>query len=161
VTAACDFIDARLQYESAAERAQSDSERLGGGLNYYGASVGAVRGTIRDAARRYSGLTHDDITALSSELWLVPVFERRLAAIVLLQLNVSILVGTDLTRLEGFLRDARMAELADPLTRDVIIPLLQGMDATARARAAVVIRRWASDDNVCLRKAAEVLRNDS
>jgi DNA alkylation repair enzyme len=161
VTAAADFIDAALQYESSWERAMSDSERLGGGLRYYGASIGAVRGTIRDAARRYPGMTHDEITALSSELWLVPVFERRLAAIVLLQSNVSVLVRTDLTRLEGFLRDARVTELADALTTDVIRPLLQRMDVAERTKADVVVRRWASDDNVSLRAAAEVLRKDS
>jgi hypothetical protein len=160
VTAAADFIDAALRYESSWERAESDTARLGGGLHYYGASVGAVRGTIRDAARRYSGMTHDEITALSSELWLVPVFERRLAAIVLLQSNVSILVGTDLTRLEGFLRDARVMELAVPLTTDVIRPLLEGMDAAGRAKADVVIRRWASDDNESLRMAAVALQED-
>ena len=51
--------------------------------------------------RRYRDLVHDDITALSSELWAVPVFERRLAAIVLLQSRVT-LKNTDLTRIEGF-----------------------------------------------------------
>jgi hypothetical protein len=161
VTAAADFIDAALRYESSWERAESDSERLSSGLSYYGASVGAVRGTIRDAARRYSGMTHDEITALSSELWLAPVFERRLAAIVLLQSTVSILVATDLTRLEGFLRDARVRELADPLTTEVVRPLLKGMDATSRAKADVVIRRWASGDNEFLRMAAVALQKDS
>ena len=161
MTDAADFIDAALRYESSWERAESDSERLGGGLNYYGASVGAVRGTIRDAARRYPGMTHDELTALSSELWLVPVFERRLAAIILLQSNVSILVGTDLTRLEGFLRDARVTALAGPLTTDVIRPLLEGMDAAGRVKADVVIRRWASDDNESLRMAAVALQEGS
>ncbi|MEB0015208.1 DNA alkylation repair protein, partial [Glaciimonas sp. Cout2] len=75
-------------------------------------------------ARRYPGLTHDEVTALSTELWDVPVFERRFAAVVLLQSNVALLTNTDLTRIEGFLRDARLAALADPLARDVTRPLV-------------------------------------
>lgn len=80
-----DFVDAALQLEASRQRALADEARIGTDLKFYGASVGAVRGTIRDVGHRYSGLGHDEITALSSELWRAPVFERRLAAIVLLR----------------------------------------------------------------------------
>ena len=106
-----EFIDLALQRESSWSRAEEAEARHGGGHRYYGASVGAVRGTVRDALRRHPELTHDDITALSSELWDVPVFERRLAAVVLLQSSVRLLTNTDLTRIEGFVRSARMAAL--------------------------------------------------
>ena len=76
MTDAAEFVDAALQRESSYERAIADAQRLGGGLRYYGASVGAVRGAVRDASRRYRGLGHDGVTALSSELWSEPVFER-------------------------------------------------------------------------------------
>jgi hypothetical protein len=51
--------------------------------------------------------------------------------------------------------------LAGPLTVDVIRPLLERMDATGRAKADVVIRRWASGDNEFLRMAAVALQKDS
>ncbi len=86
-----DFIDAALQRESSWQRAEEAQGRFGPDLKCYGASVGAVRGTVRDALRRYRNLGHDDLTALSSELWSVPVFERRLAAVVLLQARVAVL----------------------------------------------------------------------
>ena len=145
MSAAGEFVDTTLQNESSWYRAEADQARLGGTLSFYGASVGAVRGTIRDAGRRYPGLGHDEITALSSELWAAPVFERRLAAVVLLQTHVRLLRASDLTRIEGFLRQAELTALIDPLTTDVVVPLVTGLDAPARARALAVIERWAVD----------------
>jgi 3-methyladenine DNA glycosylase AlkD len=151
---AADFIDAALQNEGSWYRAEETRARVGTNLRFYGASVGAVRGTVRDAGRRYPGMIHDEITALSSELWDEPVFERRLAAIVLLQSHEEMLRHSDLTRLEGFVRDARTSELVDPLARDVIAPMLQRLDAASRSRADVVLDRWANEPNEWLRRAA-------
>ncbi|WEO78839.1 DNA alkylation repair protein [Cryobacterium sp. SO2] len=157
MSAAGDFVDATLQRESSWERADADRARLGGGLDFYGASVGAVRGTVRDAGRRYPALDHDDITALSSELWAVPVFERRLAAIVLLQSHVRMLRASDLTRIEGFLRAAQLPALIDPLTADVVRPLTDALTGAARGRARIVLERWAHDPSPGLRRAAGLL----
>ncbi|MGP4032165.1 DNA alkylation repair protein [Pseudarthrobacter sp. 1C304] len=149
-----DFIDTALQRESSWERAEDAEARHGGNHRYYGASVGAVRGTVRDALRRHPALTHDDITALSSELWEVPVFERRLAAVVLLQSRVRLLTNTDLTRIEGFVRSARTAALVDPLSTDVVGPLVERLDVVRRVRADSVLDRWARDPDDWLRRAA-------
>jgi hypothetical protein len=116
--------------------------------------MGAVRGTVRNAGRRYPGLSHDEITALSSELWAVPVFERRLAAAVLLQANVKLLTNSDLTRLEGFIREARMRDLVDPLAVDVVGPLVDGLDVVGRVRADSVLDRWVREPDAWLRRAA-------
>ncbi|WP_160665554.1 DNA alkylation repair protein [Pseudarthrobacter sp. ATCC 49987] len=149
-----DFIDSALQRESSWSRAEEAEARLGSGHRYYGSSVGAVRGTVRDALRRHPDLTHDDITALSSELWEVPVFERRLAAVVLLQANVRSLTNTDLTRMEGFVRSARLGALVDPLAVDVVGPLIAGLDVVGRVRADSVLDRWVQDPDGWLRRAA-------
>ena len=157
MSAAGEFIDATLQRESTWERAEADRARLGGSLTFYGASVGAIRGTVRDAGRRYPGLDHDDITALSSELWSQPVFERRLAAVVLLQSHVRVLRASDLTRIEGFLRNAQLPALSDPLTADVVRPLIDALTGAARGRANIVLGRWAHDPSAGLRRAAGLL----
>jgi hypothetical protein len=155
-----EFIDAALQYEGDWYRADAERERLASSLTFYGASVGAVRGTVRDAQRKFRGLTHDDITALSSELWFQPVFERRQAAIVLLQSNVALLTHTDLTRIEGFVRTAQHDELVDPLIRDVVRPLLSQLDDTARSRALVAVTRWSHENNAALLRAADLALAD-
>ena len=149
-----DFMDLALQRESSWSRAEEAEARHGGGHRYYGASVGAVRGTVRDTLRRHPGMTHDDITALSSELWEVPVFERRLAGVVLLQSCVRLLTNTDLTRIEGFVRSARLGALVDPLAIDVVGPLIEGLDVVGRVRADSVLDRWVRDPDDWLRRAA-------
>jgi hypothetical protein len=159
VSDTADFIDSSLQREGAwyrAEAAQASlgSELHGSDLRFYGASVGAVRGTVRDALRRHPGLPHDDVAALSSELWSVPVFERRLAAVVLLQSNLPLLTNSDLTRIEGFVRQARLRALVDPLAVDVIGPLIEGLDILARVRADSVLDRWVREPDAWLRRAA-------
>lgn len=154
---AAEFIDRTLQAEGSEFRAEADGERIGGGLRFYGASVGAVRGTVRDAGRRHPGMTHDDVTALAAELWAEPVYERRLAAIVLLQGHERMLRGTDLTRLEQFLRDARVGELVDPLAADVVRPLLERLEGAEATRARRIIDRWATDPDSNLRRAASLL----
>ncbi|HET8879991.1 MAG TPA: DNA alkylation repair protein, partial [Arthrobacter sp.] len=111
-------------------------------------------GTVRDALRRYKDLGRDDITALSSELWAAPVYERRLAAVVVLQSSLGVLDNSDLTRIEGFLRGARVAELGDPLAVDVVGPLIGRLDGSGRSRAGVVLERWLQDADPWLRRAA-------
>ncbi|GAB3536207.1 hypothetical protein GCM10027403_16160 [Arthrobacter tecti] len=154
---AADFIDAALQREASWERAE-DLNALDDGLRYYGASVGAVRGTVRDALRKYRNLTHDDVVFLSSELWDMPVFERRLAAVVLLQSNLRLLRTSDFTRIEGFLRSAVVEALIDPLSADVVRPLIAEFSGQDRAKADVVLDRWSRDAEPLLRRAAHLAR---
>ncbi|MFC3299014.1 DNA alkylation repair protein [Arthrobacter agilis] len=154
VAEAADFIDESLQWESTWERAEEHERRYGAGLEYYGASVGAVRGSIRNAGRRYPEMTHDDVTALASALWARPVFERRLAAVVLLQSAVASLRHSDLTRIEGFLRSAHVPDLVDPLAVDVVGAMLQRLTGQDAARARAVLARWAGADDAWLRRAA-------
>ena len=153
---AAEFIDHTLQAEGSEARAESDADRIGGGLRFYGASVGAVRGTVRDAQRRYPRMTHDEVTALASVLWSEPVYERRLAAIVLLQRHVIMLRGNDLTRIEQFLRDARVPELVEPLATDVVRPLLERLEGAEASRARRITDRWVSGADPNLRRAASL-----
>jgi DNA alkylation repair enzyme len=155
VSEAGDFIDAALQYEVSPYAYPAGEQD---GLERYGTSIGAIRGTIRDAQKRYPELSHDELTALSSELWAAAVFERRQAAIILLQSRNDQLVANDLTRLEGFIRSAGSAALVDQLVADVLDPMLARMDTTTLARVRVVIRRWAEDPDGTLRSVGRHLR---
>ncbi|MFJ5860197.1 DNA alkylation repair protein [Pseudarthrobacter sp. NPDC092439] len=156
------FIDRTLQNEGTWYRADDVEGRLGGSLASYGASVGAVRGTVRDALRKFRDLDHDGVVFLASALWGVPkpgsrpVFERRLAAVVLLQARVGLLRHTDLTRIEGFLRSAHTPELTDPLMADVLVPLLGALGEKDRRRAVSVLDRWKADPDRQLRAAARI-----
>jgi len=163
VAEAAGFIDRTLQNEGAWYRADDVGSRFGGALGSYGSSVGAVRGTIRDALRKFKGLDHDAVVQLASALWgqpkpgARPVFERRQAAVVLLQSRVALLRHSDLTRVEGFLRSAHATELADPLVTDVLRPLLDRLEHRNRQRAETVLARWGADPDAHLRAAAATL----
>lgn len=153
-----DFIDRTLRAESSEWRQWADGDESVGGLRVYGASIGAIRGTVRDALRRHRDLGHDDVTTLASELWAEPVLERRLAAIVLLQTHVDMLDANDLTRLEGFLRHARVPQLIESLVDDVVSPLVHQLGDVAGDRAQRIVDRWATDASDSLRHAAARLR---
>ena len=149
-----EFIDAALQYEVSPYSYPTDEPD---GLMRYGTSIGAIRGTIRDTLKRYPGMSHDEITALSSELWSAVVFERRQAAIVLLQAHVDMLVANDLTRIEGFIRSAGSDALVDELVAVVLRPMFDRMDAATLGRVQVVLRRWATDPNATLSSVGRTL----
>lgn len=153
MSGAVDFIDAALQREASWDRADA-LNALDDGLRYYGSSVGAVRGTIRDAGRKYRGMDRQDVLLLSAELWFEPVFERRLAAVVLLQTQVALLRHTDLARLERYVRDSRKDALVDPIAVDVVGPLAARLAGPERNRAEEVLDRWASSSDPWLRRAA-------
>jgi hypothetical protein len=154
MTEAADFIDAALQYEVSPYVWATEADD---GLLRYGTSIGAIRGTLRDARKRYPAMSHDEILSLSSELWTPQIFERRQAAIILLQSHLDLLIASDLTRLEGFVRSAGSAVLIDQLVRDVLTPMIAGMDAATLARARVVIQRWVSDPHVSISSAGRLL----
>lgn len=149
-----DFLDEALQYEVSPYAYPSTSVD---GLTRYGTSVGAIRGSVRDALKRYPTLDHDDVMSLCSELWDAPVYERRAAAIVLMQTRVSELRANDLTRIEGFLRSASAEALTTQLIADVLIPMFGRMDAASATKALPVIHRWASEPEPSLREAAAAI----
>jgi hypothetical protein len=154
MTEPADFIDAALRYEVSPYAYPTDEPD---GLIRYGTSVGAIRGTIRDALKRYPGLTHDEITALSSELWAPAVFERRQATIILLQTNVDLLVANDLTRIEGFLRSVTTGGLSNQLVDNVVAPMFCAADALDAPRMRAVFERWFADPAPALSAAARTL----
>ena len=152
-----EFIDAALQYEVSPYSYPTDDPD---GLLHYGTSIGAIRGTIRDALKRYPGMSHDEITALSSELWSAAVFERRQAAIILLQAHVDILGANDLTRIEGFIRSAGSDALVHQLAANVVRPMLTRMDVATVARVRPVLERWATDPSATLAGVGRVLTGE-
>lgn len=150
---AAEFIDAALQREASWERADSLNAN-DDGLRYYGASVGVVRGTVRDALRKFRGMDRKAVLFLAAELWFEPIFERRLAAVVLLQSNVALLRPSDLARLERYVREGRRETLVDPVAVDVVGPLAARLTEPERAQAEAVLDRWARSPDPWLCRAA-------
>ena len=70
---------------------------------------------------------------------------------------MRLLRASDLTRIEGFLRTAQLPALLDPLTTDVVRPLIDALSGPAGGRAQIVLDRWAQDPSAELRRAAGLL----
>lgn len=150
---AAEFIDTAIQREASWERADALNAN-DDAVRYYGASVGVVRGTVRDALRKFRGMDRPAVHLLAAELWSEPVFERRLAAVVVLQSNVTLLRPSDLARLERYVREGRKEALVDPVAVDVVGPLASRLTGAERAQAESVLDRWALSPDPWLCRAA-------
>lgn len=67
---------------------------------------------------------------------------------------MELLTNADLTRIEGFVREAHLPALVDLLAVDVVGPLVESIAGQPRVRAEGVLDRWAADPDVWLRRAS-------
>jgi 3-methyladenine DNA glycosylase AlkD len=129
------------------DRAASEAKYLKSDLGFFGATLAEIRRSARAVAKK-GALTHDDLVRLVETLWARPVFELRMAATMLLDLNVEQLGPHDLDMLERLVRDSKTWALIDPLSGDVIgkmnldYPLGRSLD------------RWARDEDFWIRRSS-------
>jgi 3-methyladenine DNA glycosylase AlkD len=147
--ARADDIESRLREVGTAERAESEKRYLKSDLEHLGATVWQVRRVVRSVADDQSALSHSDLIGLARALWAKPVFERRLAAAMLLEARADLLRPRDLVLLQRLVRESRTWALVDVLAEDVIGRLL-----VAHREAAASLDRWALDDDFWVRRAA-------
>ena len=142
-------IDAELQAGGSAQRAARERAYLKSSLRHYGTSVPSVRAIAKAMARRYPGMTHDQLIALVEALWAVPVHERRVACVELLVLRLDQLGPADVVLLERLLRESRTWALVDGLAASVMGGLVDRYP-----ELTTVLDRWAVDDDFWLRRSA-------
>lgn len=142
-------IDAELRARGTADRAEHDKAYLRSELEHYGTAVPAIRSIAKSVGVRYPELDHDDLIVLVDVLWSVPVHERRLAAVELLDLYADRLQCDDMSILERLLREARTWALVDGLAASVVGPLVERCPDSG-----VWLDRWATHDDFWLRRSA-------
>ena len=142
-------IDTDLRSSGAPDRARHEKAYLKSELAHYGVSVPAIREVAKGVRKRYPELAHDELVCLVEALWEVPVHERRMVAVELLDLYSTVLVPTDMALLERLVREARTWALVDGLAASVAGPLVEREPA-----AAAVLDRWAVDADFWIRRAA-------
>ena len=130
------------------DRAQNEKRYLKSDLEFYGATVPAMRRVVRDAMRSQP-LDHDDVIALADLLWSVPVHERRMAAVDVLEFRVGLLGADDIVFVEHLLRESRTWALVDGLAISVVGQLVLVDPPAARA-----LDRWIGDADFWIRRAA-------
>lgn len=140
-------IEAALRALGDPERAEGAKRYLRSELAFFGCTNADVRRVVREALKA-SRPERDALVALAAALWDRGVFELRLAAVVALTREVKKLSEADVGLVERFLREARTWALVDPLSTDVMGPLVErlGLGAT--------LDRWAEDADFWIRRAS-------
>ena len=149
IDALAEAMDAELQAGGAPERAEKEKAYLKSELRHYGTSVPAIRAVAKATTRQHPDLTHDELVALVDALWAVPVHERRMASVELLDLCCDRLGPGDAARLERLLRESRTWALVDGLAASVVGRLLE-----RHPELGAMLDRWATDSDFWLRRSA-------
>ena len=148
-TDAVDRVEAELRRLGTAKRASGSKKYLKSELDFLGATVGDIRRVVGVLNKERSDLTRGAVIELARALWNPPVFELRLAAVMLLQKRVGRLGAGDLEVVEELIRDSKTWALVDPLAVDVAGPIL-----LSDLAAGATIERWAHDSDFWVRRSA-------
>jgi 3-methyladenine DNA glycosylase AlkD len=140
-------IDAGLRQAGEFDRAAAEKRYLKSDLEFLGCTLGEMRRLAKEIAKD-DQLEHDDLLALVQELWSKPVFERRMTAVVLLELHGSELVATDLPMIETLIRESKTWALVDGLAGDVVSKI------ALRHRIKQRLDRWSVDDDFWIRRSS-------
>ena len=116
-------------------------------LDFLGATLGDIRGVVKSVGQT-EGLEHDHLVALVEELWSESVFDRRMAAAMLLEIYARELGACDLEMIERLIRGSKTWALVDVLAGDVV------GEIALRHRVRRRLDRWAKDDDFWLRRSS-------
>jgi 3-methyladenine DNA glycosylase AlkD len=142
-------METELRAAGTPERAAGEKAYLKSDLEFTGARLGDIRRVAKTVWRERLPIGHDDLVALVTELWAWPLFERRMAAAILLELGAVSLTTDDLPLLERLLRESRTWALVDWIAGDVVARMRlsdPGIEGT--------LARWVRDDDFWIRRSA-------
>ena len=140
-------IESELKQAGTPERAEGEKRYLKSDLDFLGATLGQIRAVTRSITKVHE-LSHGDLVALATELWSKPLFERRMAAVIVLELHASELTPDDLGLIERFIRDSKTWALVDALAGDVV------GEIALRHRIKTPLDRWAKDADFWVRRSS-------
>ena len=118
-------------------------------LEFYGATVPAIRKTAKSYVANRPDLDREELLALVSALWARPVNEFHMLAIELLDLRKSVLEAADLALVESMLRTSYTWAYVDSLAASVAGPLVERYP-----QLAGTLNRWATDPDFWIRRSA-------
>ena len=146
---AADAIAAELRAAGSPERAVRERAYLKSDLDFFGVPVPVARAAIRSWCRARPGLGHGELVAVAAALWHPPVFDRRMAAEMLLELSPALLGPADVPLIERMLREAGTWALIDSLAAGLMGGLVERYPALTE-----VLDRWAADGDFWIRRSA-------
>jgi 3-methyladenine DNA glycosylase AlkD len=141
-------IESALRALGTPERAEGEKAYLKSDLTFIGTTVWQIRAAVKDATRGES-LDHDELVGLVEALWSEPIHERRMAAVMLLDLHPKLLSAADLPLVERLIRESLTWAYVDVLAGDVAGSLL-----TADPSVEATLDRWATDPDFWVRRSS-------
>jgi 3-methyladenine DNA glycosylase AlkD len=145
-----DALERSLAAIGTPERAAGEKAYLKSDLDFLGATVWQVRAAVKAMVNDTPDLDHDQLIAMVEALWDSPIFERRMAATILLELRSGLLSVDDLALIERLLRASLTWALVDGLAGDVVGDIL----AADEDEVAPILDRWALDQDFWIRRSA-------
>ena len=116
-------------------------------LDFFGVSLGEMRRIAKDVSKS-AELDRNAVVALAQELWRKPVFERRMVAVILLELHARDLGPSDLAFIERLLRESKTWALVDGLAGDVVSTIALHHDIRR------ALDTWAKDEDFWVRRSS-------
>jgi 3-methyladenine DNA glycosylase AlkD len=148
--ALADRLERAMAAVGTPERAIGEKAYLKSDLTFLGATVWQIRAEVKAAVKAGPELDHDRLLAWVEALWSRPVFERRMAATMLLELRDDLLSADDLPLVERLIREALTWALVDGLAADVVGAIL----LAEPDRTGLVLDRWSTDEDFWIRRSA-------
>ena len=149
-TELADLLTDELRAVGDPDRAAQEKAYLKSDLEFFGESVWEIRRVAKAFVSGAKPLAHDDVVTLVEALWAEPIFERRMASVVLLELHPKLLTSADLPLIERLLRESLTWALVDALATDVI----GGILTRSSVKVTPVLDRWATDPDFWIRRAS-------
>ncbi len=148
-----DALAAGLERELAElgnpERAEQQKRYLKSDLAFLGATASQIERAVKEALAGRP-LAHDEAVALARELWSVPIFERRMAAVLVLKRTAKTLSADDLGFIERLIRESRTWALVDSLSGDVVGRIVEADEEGTTP----ILDGWAADVDFWVRRAS-------
>jgi 3-methyladenine DNA glycosylase AlkD len=149
-------IAAHFRAQGDPRRAVGEKAYLKSALAFHGVGIPEVRRTAARLCREHPQLTHGELRELASALLATDFHDLRSVGIALLERRRDRLDERDLPWLLGLVRTTANWAHVDWLATKVIGPL-----ATASARRAALLGRWAKDPLFWVRRTALLAQHDA
>lgn len=130
-------------------RAVHEKAYLKSRLEFYGATVPAIRSVAKDFVAKKPDLDRRGLLSLVKALWNQPVHELHMVAIELLDLRKELLQAEDLARCETMLRTSHTWAYVDSLAASVV-----GSLVVRYPQLTDTLDRWAKDQDFWIRRSA-------
>ena len=142
-------LERRLAEVGTPERAEQEKRYLKSELTFLGATVWQIDRVVKEDLTARA-LSHDEAVELAIALWSVPIFERRMAAVAVLERSPKVLGTGDLALIERLLRESRTWALVDNLAVAVVGRIVEADERGS----APILDRWAVDSDFWIRRAS-------